>query len=48
MCSTVQFKASNGITTEYDKFGKQQMLLQWHIMNIIMQAFWAAPKIMAL
>jgi hypothetical protein len=48
MCSTVIFKASNTITTECDKFRKHQVLLQWHIMNIIMRAFWAAPKVMAL
>jgi len=48
MFSTVKFKASNTITTECDKFRKHQVLLQWHITNVIIQAFWAAPKVMAL
>jgi len=48
MCSTIKFKASNTITTECEKLKKHQALLQWHIMNKIMQVFWAAPKVMAL
>jgi len=48
MCSAIKFKASNTITTECDKFIKHEGLLRWHIMNKIIQVFWAAPKVMAL